>query len=109
MEREILLLGDPRLYEVCEPVKQEELEELRPVFEDLFDSIMAIRRDYGFGRAIAAPQIGVMKRVICMLTDRPYVIINPELEFVGDEMMELMDDCMSLKAPVFWAITPGPS
>ena len=95
MEREILLLGDPRLYEVCEPVKQEELEELRPVFEDLFDCIKAIRRDYGFGRAIAAPQIGVMKRVICMLTDRPYVIINPELEFVGDETMELMDDCMS--------------
>ena len=30
-----------------------------------------------------------------MLTDRPYVIINPSLEFVGDEMMELMDDCMS--------------
>ena len=30
-----------------------------------------------------------------MLTDKPYVIINPELEFVGDEMMELMDDCMS--------------
>ena len=95
MEREILLLGDPRLYEVCEPVKQEELEELRPVFEDLFDCIKAIRRDYGFGRAIAAPQIGVMKRVICMLTDRPYVIINPELEFVSDESMELMDDCMS--------------
>ena len=95
MEREILLLGDPRLYEVCEAVKQEELEELRPVFIDLFDCIRAIRRDYGFGRAIAAPQIGVMKRVICMLTDRPYVIINPELEFVGDEMMELMDDCMS--------------
>ena len=95
MEREILLLGDPRLYEMCEAVKQEELEELRPVFTDLFDCIRAIRRDYGFGRAIAAPQIGVMKRVICMLTDRPYVIINPELEFVGDEMMELMDDCMS--------------
>ncbi len=95
MEREILLLGDPRLYEVCEAVKQEELEEVRPVFTDLFDCIKAIRRDYGFGRAIAAPQIGVMKRVICMLTDRPYVIINPELEFVGDEMMELMDDCMS--------------
>ena len=95
MEREILLLGDPRLYEVCEAVKREEMEELRPVFEDMFDCIRAIRRDYGFGRAIAAPQIGVSKRVICMLTDRPYVIINPELEFIGDEMMELMDDCMS--------------
>lgn len=95
MEREILLLGDPRLYEKCEEVKREELEELRPVFTDLFDCIRGIRRDYGFGRAIAAPQIGVQKRLICMLTDKPYVILNPTLEFVGDEQMELLDDCMS--------------
>ena len=95
MEQEILLLGDPRLYEVSEEVAFEELEGLRPVFEDMFDCIRGIRRDYGFGRAIAAPQIGVQKRLICMLTDRPYVIINPTLEFVGEEMMELMDDCMS--------------
>ena len=95
MEREILLLGDPRLYEVSEEIKREELDELRPVFTDMFDCIRAIRRDLGFGRAIAAPQIGVNKRLICILTDKPYVIINPTLEFVGDEMMELMDDCMS--------------
>ncbi len=95
MEREILLLGNPKLYEVSEKVKREELEDLRPVFDDMFDCIRGIRRDYGFGRAIAAPQIGVQKRLICMLTDKPYVIINPTLEFVGDEMMELMDDCMS--------------
>ena len=95
MEREILLLGDPRLYEVCGEVRLEELDALRPVFEDLFDCIRAIRRDYGFGRAIAAPQIGVQKRLICMLTDKPYVILNPTLEFVGDETMELWDDCMS--------------
>ena len=95
MEREILLLGDPRLYEKSEEVQREELEQLRPVFADMFDCIRGIRRDYGFGRAIAAPQIGVQKRVICMLTDKPYVIINPTLEFVGEEQMELMDDCMS--------------
>jgi peptide deformylase len=95
MERDILLLGDPRLYEVSEEVTREDLEELRPVFTDLFDCISRIQRDYGFGRAIAAPQIGVQKRVICMLTDRPYVIINPTLEFIGDEKMEVMDDCMS--------------
>ena len=95
MEREILLLGNPKLYEIPEAVKREELDDLRPVFEDMFDCIRGIRRDYGFGRAIAAPQIGVQKRLICMLTDKPYVIINPSLEFVGDEMMELMDDCMS--------------
>ena len=55
MEREILLLGDPRLYQVSQEVRQEELEHLRPMFEDLFDCIRGIRRDYGFGRAIAAP------------------------------------------------------
>ena len=95
MEKEILLLGNPKLYEKSEEVKQGELESLRPVFTDLFDCIRAIRRDYGFGRAIAAPQIGVQKRVICMLTDKPYIIINPELEFIGDEKMKLWDDCMS--------------
>ncbi|MCI8582101.1 MAG: peptide deformylase [Dorea sp.] len=95
MEREILLLGNPDLYLVSEEVKQEDLAKLRPVYEDMFDCIRGIRRDYGFGRAIAAPQIGVRKRLICTLTDKPYVIINPTLEFIGDEMMELMDDCMS--------------
>lgn len=95
MERKILLLGDPKLYQVSKPVRQEELEMLKPVYEDMFDCIRGIRRDYGFGRAIAAPQIGVGKRLICVLTDRPYVIINPSLEFIGDEMMELLDDCMS--------------
>ena len=76
------------LIETCNP---------RCVFvcTDMFDCIKGIRRDYGFGRAIAAPQIGVKKRLICMLTDKPYVIINPTLEFIGDEMMELLDDCMS--------------
>ena len=95
MEREILLLGDPRLYEVSEEVKYEEIERFRPVFTDMFDCIRGIRRDYGFGRAIAAPQIGIKKRLICMLTDRPYVIINPSLEFIGDVKMEEMADCMS--------------
>lgn len=95
MEREILLLGNPQLYETSEEVKRDELETLRPVFTDMFDCIKGIRRDYGFGRAIAAPQIGIKKRLICILTDKPYVIINPKLEFIDDEMMELMDDCMS--------------
>lgn len=34
MERKILLLGDPRLYEVSEEVRKEELESLKPVFEN---------------------------------------------------------------------------
>ena len=44
MEREILLLGNPKLYEIPEAVKREELDDLRPVFEDMFDCIRGIRR-----------------------------------------------------------------
>ena len=95
MIRNILLLGDPRLYEVSTPVLPEEFESLQSAVTDLRDTLLDFRARTGFGRAIAAPQIGVPKRVICMLTDKPYVIINPTLEFVGEEMMELMDDCMS--------------
>lgn len=79
MERDILLLGDHRLYELSQKVTREEFESLKPVWTDMFDCIRGIRRRHGFGRAIAAPQIGVKKRLICILTDRPYVIINQRL------------------------------
>lgn len=42
MERQILLLGDPKLYEISKKVTREELEELRPVFTDMFDCIKGI-------------------------------------------------------------------
>ena len=66
----------------------------------MFDCIRGIRRDYGFGRAIAAPQIGIQKRLNCMLTDKPYVIINPTLEFVGDKGKR-MDDVSVAESQAF--------
>jgi peptide deformylase len=54
-----------------------------------------IRERYDFGRAIAAPQLGVMKRLIYMNIDRPVVFINPVLSNLSDEKFELWDDCMS--------------
>ena len=95
MERKILLLGNPELYEVSEPVKPEELSELGPVVADMHDTLMAFRAKYFCGRAIAAPQIGVKKRMIYMNTGSPTVFINPSLTFPDDEMFEVMDDCMS--------------
>lgn len=56
---------------------------------------MAFREKYHAGRAIAAPQIGVPKRLIYMYIDRPVVFLNPTLEFPDPERMELLDDCMS--------------
>jgi peptide deformylase len=96
MEREILLLGDPRLYEVSQPVAFEELKAMASVADDLRDTLYAFRRKYGVGRAIAAPQIGVKKRMIYMETGEiRAALLNPRLTFPDAEKMALLDDCMS--------------
>ena len=95
MIRKILLLGDPRLYEVCTPIAPEEFPALQSVVGDLQDTLLDFRARTGFGRAIAAPQIGVMKRLIYLNAGTPTAIFNPVMEFPDDELMEVMDDCMS--------------
>lgn len=95
MVREILLLGNPKLYEISEEIRQEELHELEPVVRDLHDTLIAFREKYHAGRAIAAPQVGVFKRLLYMYIDKPVVFINPVLIFPDEEKMEVMDDCMS--------------
>lgn len=91
----ILQLGNPQLYEKSAPVKRAELDELKPVFQDLHDIILEFRAKYNAGRAIAAPQIGVMKRIICWNVESPKVLINPQLVNMSEELFELWDDCMS--------------
>jgi len=93
--KDILLLGNPLLYEASEPVLKEELAELKPQIGLMWDSILDIRKTYGFGRAIAAPQIGLSKRIIALYLDKPEVMINPELSELSNEMIELWDNCMS--------------
>lgn len=95
MIREILKLGDERLYEISAPVTQEDFSQLPQWVEDLHDTLMEYRRVYGAGRAVAAPQIGIRKRLLYMYLDRPYVFINPTLTFPDEEQYELLDDCMS--------------
>ena len=92
---EIVLLGDPRLFEKCEMVQPHEVAELQPAIDKMAACVLAFREKYGAGRAIAAPQIGVMKRLVVMNIDRPVAFFNPELFDASEEMMELWDDCMS--------------
>jgi peptide deformylase len=92
---DFLLLGDPRLYQVCEPVLPAELPLVKDWVADMHNVMQQIRERYHFGRAIAAPQLGIMKRLIYMNIDRPVVFINPELSGLSDEKFELWDDCMS--------------
>ena len=94
MVREVLLLGNPKLYEVSQMVKQDELDTLNEVVDDLHATLIDFREKYGAGRAIAAPQIGVMKRLIYMYIDSPVVFINPTLMDKSKDMMLVWDDCM---------------
>ncbi len=91
---DLLQLGHPLLYEVCGPVLPDEKHLLSDWVADLHNVMEEIRAKYNFGRAIAAPQLGVMKRLIYMNIDRPVVFINPELTNLSEEMIEVWDDCM---------------
>lgn len=93
--KDVLLLGDSRLYELAEPVEKGEVPELLPKIDLMFETVLDFRKKYGVGRAIAAPQIGLSKRIICLNIDQPVEIINPQLSDLSDEMIELWDDCMS--------------
>ena len=95
MIKEILTLGDPRLYETSDAITPDEKDAVAGWVTDLHDTLMAYREKYGVGRAIAAPQIGVKKRVIFRLLDTETLFINPVLEFPDEELYEVMDDCMS--------------
>ncbi len=92
---DILKLGDQRLYEVCEPVLETELSLVPEWAQQLHEAMEDIRRVYGFGRGIAAPQLGIMKRMFYLNLDRPYIILNPEFTNLSEELFELWDDCMS--------------
>lgn len=93
--KDLLQLGDSRLYEVCEPVYKHELPLVKEWVGDLHNVMEEIRAKYKFGRGIAAPQLGIMKRLIYLNLDQPLVIINPVFENLSEEMFELWDDCMS--------------
>jgi peptide deformylase len=62
---------------------------------DLDNVMRDVRHKYGFGRAIASPQLGIMKRLVYMNIGQPVVFINPELTGLSEGLFELWDDCMS--------------
>ena len=92
---DILKLGDPRLYLVCEPVLETDLDQVPNWTQQLHEAMEDIRNVYGFGRGIAAPQLGIMKRMFYLNLDKPYIILNPELKNLSEDQFELWDDCMS--------------
>lgn len=96
MHSKVLLLGDPRLREKSKPVENISDEDFIPEMELLKQALEEFREEKGFGRAIAAPQMGISKRFIALnLGAGPFVIINPEITWKSDETFTIWDDCMS--------------
>jgi peptide deformylase len=92
---DILLLGNPLLYKKSELVHQKEVKGLIPQIDLMYETVLDFRKKYGVGRAIAAPQVGLLKRIICLNIDKPVAMINPLVTDLSEEMFEVWDDCMS--------------
>jgi peptide deformylase len=60
--REILLLGNPQLWQPSAPVSDIHSRETQEIIRDLSETLQDFRDRQGFGRAIAAPQIGARSR-----------------------------------------------
>jgi len=102
MIREILRMGDPRLLQVSQPVRQFGTQELYTLLQDMRDTMVAAH-----GAGLAAPQIGVPLRVVIFGFDSnprypqaeavPFTILcNPVLTPLGDEQEEGWEGCLSV-------------
>jgi peptide deformylase len=102
MIRPILRMGDPRLLQRSLPVERLGTTELRDLLADMRETMIAAH-----GAGLAAPQIGVLQRVVIFgfeHNDRypdaepvPYTeIVNPVLTPIGPELEEDWEGCLSV-------------
>jgi len=97
MKRPILIHPDPRLKKVCAPVSDIS-DDLRKLADDMLETMYDAP-----GIGLAAPQIGVMDRLIvldCVKEDgeepRPLVMFNPEIVASSDETNVYEEGCLSI-------------
>ena len=98
---DVVLLGDPRLRKVSRQAVAGE-PAVSSTGDTLKDTLHQFRARHGFGRAIAAPQIGASLRLLaCHLEQGPlrqdetFLMLNPEIIWRSRETFTLWDDCLS--------------
>jgi peptide deformylase len=102
MIREILRMGDERLLRQAQTVTEFDTRELHTLIADMFDTM-----EHKGGVGLAAPQIGENLRIVIFgfesnerYPDAPAVpvtvLINPEIELIGDEMEDGWEGCLSV-------------
>ena len=100
--REVLKMGNPLLLQASEPVEAFDTPELDALIEDLFDT-MAEQS----GAGLAAPQIGVLKRVGVFGVEKnprypdveevpTTILINPLIQPLGRRMEDDWEGCLSV-------------
>ncbi len=95
MENDILQLGDPRLRQPATAVTDFGEPFLERDAERLYAALTRFRGTQGFGRAIAAPQLGIRRRMIALqLPNWPKIIVNPQITHRAEQTFTLWDDCM---------------
>ncbi len=92
--REILQMGNPLLRETAAPVADPGSAEAVTLLADLRDTLAHCRATTGYGRAIAAPQIGALRRVVYLNVDHPWPLINPAVVARSPETMVVWDACL---------------
>jgi len=102
--KEILLLGNPVLREKSENVNLFD-NTLDEIIIDLRDTLIDFQNRMKTGRGIAAPQIGVLKKVVYVhLPDRSFALVNPEIVDQSTETFEVWDSCFSFDV-AFYILT----
>jgi peptide deformylase len=95
MIRSILIHPDPRLKRSCEPVSTI-TDEVRKLASDMLETMY-----HAPGIGLAAPQVGVLRRVIVMdcIKDgppRPMVLVNPRVTWGSEDMAIYEEGCLSI-------------
>ena len=97
----IVKYGDDTLRKICRPVEQ-----ITPRILTLLDDMLETMRDAD-GCGLAAPQVGVLRRIAVVEVEenRPIELINPKIvAFAGEQ--EEQEGCLSI--PGRWGITKRP-
>jgi peptide deformylase len=93
----ILQLGNPLLRQKAATVDDPRSREIQDLVRDLADTLAHWRSKTGYGRGIAAPQLGVPQRVIFLKLPEadPWPLINPEIIERSPEKIIVWDACLS--------------
>ena len=100
--RKVLKMGDPGLFQRSAVVEVINSDEIRALIQDMFDTMKAME-----GAGLAAPQIGVNKRIVIFGIDQnprypeaetidTTVLINPVIEVLDNQIEEDWEGCLSV-------------